>query len=56
MLKSLKLKFLEPNVCDAKSGLEGGRSRRYPHGPGRGGGCMAARGDDISMVAVEMRE
>lgn len=50
MLRSRKLKFLGPMVWDANKGFEGGRSRLYPHGPGSGGGCMAARGEDISMT------
>lgn len=51
MLMSLKLKFLVPKACaPPNNGLDGGRSRRYPQGPGTGGGCMAANGEDNSMV------
>lgn len=52
MLRSRKLKFAGPNVCAPNKGFDCGRSRLYPHGPGSGGGCIAARGDDISMVAL----
>lgn len=55
MLMSLKLKLVEPNVWPANSGFDGGRSRLYPQGPGpgTGGGRMAARGDDISILAEQ---
>jgi hypothetical protein len=55
MLRSRKLKLLGPRLCAPNSGLDEGRSRRYPHGPGTGGGRMAARGEDISMVVVGLR-
>lgn len=54
MLRSLKLKLFGPKVCAPNSPvLDPGKSRRYPHGAGIGGGCMAARGEDISMVALD---
>lgn len=53
MLMSRKLKFFEPNVWAPNNGFEGGRSRLYPHGPGIAvGGCMAAKGDDISIAVM----
>jgi hypothetical protein len=50
MLRSLKLKLCGPKVRPARSGLEVGKSRLHPK-CGSGGGCMAARGDDISILA-----
>ena len=53
MLMSLKLKFFAPKVCaPPNNGLEGGKSRRYPQGPGHGGGCIAANGEDNSMIVL----
>lgn len=52
MLISLKLKFFCPKLCAPNSGFEG-RSRLNPHGPGIGGGHMAASGEDISMVKMK---
>lgn len=50
---SLKLKFFAPKVCaPPNNGLEGGKSRRYPQGPGHGGGCIAANGEDSSMIVL----
>lgn len=49
MLNSLKLKLLDPTVCDWYMALDAGRSRRWPHG-GHGGGCMAARGEENSII------
>lgn len=51
MLSSLKLKLLAPTVCDWYMLLDAGRSRRLPHG-GHGGGCMAARGDENSIMDI----
>lgn len=49
MLRSRKLKFFVPGYWENKDDC---RSRRRPQLPGMGGGCMAASGEDISMVAV----
>jgi hypothetical protein len=51
MLSSLKLKLLDPTVCDWYMLLDADRSRRLPHG-GHGGGCMAARGDENSIMDI----
>lgn len=51
MLNSLKLKLLGPTVCDWYMDLDAGRSRRLPHG-GHGGGCMAAKGDENSIMDI----
>lgn len=48
MLSSLKLKLLPLNDCD-EYGFDEGRSRRSPHA-GHGGGRMAARGDENSII------
>jgi hypothetical protein len=51
MLRSRKLKLLPPNVADgAWRGRALGMSRPHPHG--RGGGCIAANGEENSMVKV----
>lgn len=55
MLSSLKLKLLELNVCDEYIDLEAGRSRRLPQG-GHGGGCIAARGEENSIIDNEEQE
>ena len=52
MLRSLKLKLFGPKVRPWNSGFDVGKSRFHPK-LGSGGGCMAARGDDISIVALE---
>ena len=49
MLSSLKLNVLDPTVCDWYMLLDADKSRRLPHG-GHGGGCMAARGDENSIM------
>ena len=51
MLSSLKLNVLDPTVCELYMLLEAGRSRRLPHG-GHGGGCIAARGDENSIMDI----
>jgi hypothetical protein len=54
MLISLKLKLLGPNGFPPNI-LDAGRSRLRPQGGGSGGGCIAARGDDISIMRIAAR-
>ena len=51
MLRSLKLKLLDPNPTSLPHcGIAAAPLSRKPHGPkGSACGCMAARGDDLSM-------
>ena len=51
MLNSLKLKLLLLNDWFEYMALDAGRSRRMPHA-GHGGGCIAARGDENSIIDI----
>ena len=52
MLKSLKLKLLDPNpISLPHCGIGAAPLSRKPHWPkGNACGCMAARGEDLSML------
>ncbi len=55
MLKSLKLKLCAPRVCAPGNRFrEPPRSARFLHPRAQAGGCMAARGDENSMIVSRM--
>ncbi len=54
MDRSLKLKLLAPkDFAAAKEAYEGGASARKPQCPTNDGGCMAANGDEASIMVLD---